>query len=212
MRKQKESKISFPKETGKKKLSISTFIIALGTIVGIYIGIDKIYYNRVIFGFEPSGILTGTLASDSNGNNILMLFGAVTNAGTKPLNPISFSLKVKIENKWIFLQRMAIPEICVFNSEQQSIEVPEPSKSDLQEWKRPITMEEPARGSLMFVSNELDIESLRESNEITFQLTCIDIFKDEYTVTISYGPFAKFDKPVGLIKHGVIFGPKEEQR
>lgn len=188
-------------------ISVLALIVAfLGGVPGV-ISVVNYCRNRPIFGFEPSGILTGTIAS--NNRDILMLFGTVTNAGTKPLHPKAFNLKVKAEGKWTSLQRMVTPKTCVFNSERQKIEVKEPSKMDLQEWSRPITTEEPARGNLMFISDELDVKSLKDSDKITFQLTCVDIFKKKHTVTITYGPFANINEPVKLIKHGVSFGPKD---
>lgn len=189
-------------------ISITALTIALsGGIPGI-ISIVNYFHNRPIFGFEPHGILTGTLASDNSERNILMLFGTVTNAGTKPLNPKSFGLKVQAGDKWVSLRKMAIPETCVFNSERQKIKIKEPSKINLQEWKRPILIGEPARGCLLFESNELVNETLTDNNSMTFELICVDIFNKEYTFTTTYGPFADFKENIKLLKYDVTFGPK----
>lgn len=215
MRKNRELKISFPKEEKKKKLSITTLIIVLGTIVGIYIGIDKIYYNRVIFGFKPDGIVCGSFPEKKIGKQFIILFGTATNEGNKPLHPAHFDLKIKIKDKWISLLKSTIPEDDVFaraKNKTQNFEIKDAAKNDLQAWKRPITVEEPACGNLMFLSDELDFKSMEDSNNITFELTCVDIYGKKYKFTTIYRYGTDFKTPVKLIKHNVKFGPKKEQK
>lgn len=204
MRKNRELKISFPKEEKKKKISISTFIIILGTIVGIYLGINKIYYNRVIFGFRTGAVQQGTLSIGNSKEIYLMLIGTATNKGNKPLNPHRFDLSVKVEGEWIPLQKMIIPQGFKLKGGTEDA-----AENDLQKWSQPITIEEPARGNLMFRSNELVAKSVKATNSIIFQLICVDIFNKKHTFTTTYGPFPDIDRRGKLIKHDVIIEPKD---
>ena len=168
----------------------------------------KLFSGQPIFGFEPDGVLCG-IHKDSN-TPFLALFGTVTNRGDKPLNPRGFDLKIKVHDKWLSLDSLYLPDNVehIFNSETQRIIIKDIDKMDLQEWKEPIVMGQPARGCLLFWSKEFDPNTLKSDNSLTFKLTCVDIFNKKYTITSTFGPFADFKEQRKLIKYNVSFGPK----
>jgi hypothetical protein len=214
MLKQKKLKVSFPKEEKNKNwISIIALIVAIfGGVPGIFAITNYFYTNRVIFRFLVEAIVSGEFVTNNTENRtFLMLVGAATNKGNKPLNPARFDLKVRIKDKWIPFERTIIPPDDMFNQSKDNIrnfEIKDAAKNDLQEWSRPITLEEPARGNLLFTSRELNIESIRDRNDITFQLTCRDVYEDEYIFTTTYGPFTDVNTPKKMLKYNIYYGPK----
>jgi len=189
---------------------IITIIIAIcGGFPGI-INIVKYFHNKPIFGFEPNGLIWGELPQEDVNIPFLVLFGTVTNQGDKPLNPRFFDMKIRDKGKWFALERYSLPvdANCEFHSETQLIIAKDLAKIDLQEWKEPILIGQPARGCLMFFSKDIDIQELKDSNSLTYQLKCMDIFNKTYTVTSTYGPFSDVKSLQKLIKYNVTFGPK----
>jgi hypothetical protein len=190
-------------------ISVIALIIAIcGGIPGIISTLNYFLKNKPIFGFDDVGVLSGTL-SDSN-TPILALFGTVTNHGDKPLNPKVFDLKIKVDDKWLSLESVYLPKDinCVFNSSTQQITIKDFAKINLQEWKEPIFIGQPARGCLVFGGNEFNIDKFRSGSTFTYQLTCTDIFNKRYTVTSTRSLFGDFRNQQKLIKFDVTFGPK----
>jgi len=189
-------------------VQILTLLIAVSGGIPGMISISNYMQSRPKFGFEPEGILRGELPPYNKTAHFIMLIGTVTNSGNKPLNPKGFSLEIKVDDKWMPLRAMAIPETFIFGSEEQNIDIKEPSRMDLQERKEPILIGEPARGCLLFESNELIETTLEENNSITFRLTCVDIFNRNYAFTAAR-PFGEIDQQVKYPKFGITVGPKK---
>lgn len=115
MRKNRELKVDFPKKSKVEKiLPIIALLVAIfGGVPGIFVITNYFYTNRVVFGFNPEGIVGGSFQQKKM--QYIMLLGTVTNEGNKPLHPAYFDLKVKIKDKWISLQKWTIPEDDFFN-------------------------------------------------------------------------------------------------
>jgi hypothetical protein len=194
----------------KYRIEIITIIIAVcGGIPGI-ISIVNYFRDRPILGFLPLGRLTGISSQDNQ--PFLLVFGSVTNKGTKPLNPIRFYLKIKVNGEWKFLHPDYIPDVnYVFDSDKEIIEVRENlSEINLEEWKDPILVGQPANGCLMFRIDKDTYNYLKDKRSLEYRLICQDIYNNEYTYTSTMGPFDDYaeDQPKKILKYNIIRIPK----
>ncbi len=199
----------------KNKLAITALIIAVfGGFPGAISILNYLHTPQIIFGFKPDVYLHGTLPPKYGSKKIFMLTGTVTNEGDKSLIPRYFDLKIKIEDKWISLERTIIPQDYEFEqTKPQVTKIEGAADRDLLRYIRPITKEEPAYGHLLFTSDELDIKALKASmykrNSITFELSCISIYDEKYIVTQT-NDLDRIDGLRELPKQGILYGPKEK--
>lgn len=154
--------------------------------------------------------LDGELISVISGlyDGIPFVFMAVTlvNKGKTPIFPAWFDLEAKSKGTWIKFERVEIPTDLQFPSQNQIILV-EPEKIlDLQKYEGPISIDNPLRGHLMFISRDLNLEELRLKKKSLFKLICIDNFKRRFTVKLIFAP--KVDQDIYHPKHGIMFKKK----
>ena len=131
---------------------------------------------------------------------LVFLAGTVTNAGNKPLVPNTYDLEIKINKKWIKLKKAIIPVGSTFSSDVQTINIPDVDKKDLLKIKQSVTSSSPLYGCLMFITNEISLEELKNS-EYVLRLTCFDIFNKKHET--------EFPKPKGELAQPTVF-PKHD--
>lgn len=203
------TKGDYPQKGEKKKLPIYKIIIAIGALAALYLACERIYYNRVIFGYNNIAAIYGHYPLTSDEGLSVFLIGTATNRGNKPLNPRRFEAKIKVIDEWVSLIRTEIPESIHFEGEENDIYVKNAEGKSLQDLDRAITIDNPADGYLMFVSRELDEESLKKEGGNIFKLECIDEFNEIYKVIFST-THDKVDIPSSIFKKEVIIEPKKK--
>ena len=182
---------------------ITLLIAVFGGIPGI-ISLIIFLRKRIIFGFKLEGLMTGQFKS----KNMILITGIVTNKSEKPLTPATYDLNVKIDKKWVRLERTVIPENSVFESKTQNIKFDKPEDKDLLKIKQSVTSSFPVYGHLLFLTDKISIEVL-QNEKYNLKLVCIDIFGKKYTVKFSNDNIStKINEPTSFPKHGVLVSPK----
>jgi len=197
----------------KKWLQIITIIIAIcGGFPGI-ISIIDYFRDRPILGFHPHAFLTGTVTLEDSNIPVLIMFGTVTNQGTKPLIPFRFYLKIKVNSEWLSFFPEYIPNAkYFFQSNAQKITMNEDlSKMNLEEWKKPILNGAPAQGCFMFVIDKHTYDYLQVNKSFIYKLICEDVYNNKHTFLSTCGPFDDNIRSLQkkVIKYDIVVGPNE---
>lgn len=181
---------------------ITLFIAIFGGIPGI-ISLVIFLRKRIIFRFKLEGLMTGQFKN----KNIVLITGIITNKGAKPLTPATYDLSVMIDKKWIKLEKTVIPKDPVFESQTHNIKFDKPEEKDLLKTKQSATSSSPVYGHLLFLTDKISIEVLR-NEKYDLKLVCIDIFGKKYTAKISNNNINEISNPTSFPKHDIVVSPK----
>lgn len=112
---------------------LSLLIAAIGGIPGI-IAVTSHFKSSSKFAARPANFILGSIQFNPDPTEYTLVFFSltVTNEGEKILSPAVFDLAIKIDRRWVKLERRLIPENIHFPSQEQTIEVQAPWKKDLQ--------------------------------------------------------------------------------
>lgn len=186
----------------KNLIAIISLIIALfGGVPGFLHFLDFLKKRPKLDG-ELISVISGLY------DGVPCVFMALTlvNKGKTPIFPAWFDLEAKSKSSWIKFERVSIPAGLQFQSENQVILV-EPEKIlDLQKYEGSISIDNPLRGHLMFVSKDLILEELKSTKKFLFKLICVDNLKRRFVVKLILAP--KGGQDIYHPKHGIMFKKK----
>ncbi len=182
---------------------LSLVVAAAGGIPGIIIIINRFKSSSKLV-VSPANFIFGNVRFNPDPIDYTLIFFSltVTNEGEKPLSPGAFYLDIKKGRRWIKLEGRPIPEDINFPSKEQTIEVSEPWKNDLQRFSGAIPHGFPLLGFLYFVTDKIELNELRAMSEMKFRLRCTDIFGKRHKVTFTSSG-KQSEKDIVYPKHGI---------
>lgn len=128
------------------------------------------------FGATVVNYVIGEAVTGEKTKAMVFLTLSVWNRGERPLIAADFDLDVRKSNRWIRLDRTLIPSGIKFDSVRQEIHTEAGPQSDLQRTADRVSLETPAYGHLMFVTDRLTKRELGECLRRQIRLSCTDIF------------------------------------
>ena len=162
------NKHSDPKTFFKKKwIAIASLLVALiGGVLG-FVSVVKQITEHPILSYRLVNIIHGQQENYKTklSNTMVLITGTISNEGNATLTPAYFELKGTINHKSIQFEKQLIPENAMFHSQEQSIEVENPSRNDLQRYNSTISKGMPLHGHLMFLAPQLDLDEFRVNLE-----------------------------------------------
>ncbi|CAN5515239.1 hypothetical protein BH18VER1_BH18VER1_01370 [soil metagenome] len=153
---------------------LSLAVALVGGVPGMVALLDK-WRRSPKFGVTVPNFIIGERVADGVRQAVILLTATIWNAGETPIYPEAFDLELKFDGRWIQFDRCLIPENATFQEQIQLILAPALAASDLQRCKQSISCEMPGHGYLMFVTNRLPIEFLREVDRVPVRITCRDV-------------------------------------
>jgi hypothetical protein len=154
---------------------LSLIIALLGGVPGI-IKVIELSRRAPSFGATVVNYIIGEAVTGEKSKVMLFLTLSVWNRGERPLIPVSFDLDVRKGSPWIRLDRTLIQSGVKFYSDKQDIQTEAGPQSDLQRTTSRISLDEPAYGHLMFLTDQLIKKELAESVRRQVRLSCTDVF------------------------------------
>jgi hypothetical protein len=151
---------------------LSFFVALIGGVPGIITVIEHLRRGPS-FGATVVNYIVGEAIT---AKAMLFLTLSVWNRGERPLIPAYYDLDVRKGRRWIRLDRALIPSGVKFESAKQDIQTEAGPQSDLQRTASRVSLDTPAYGHLMFVTDQLTKKEVAEFVRRQVRLICTDVF------------------------------------
>ncbi len=166
-------------------LALLSWTIALiGGVPGIVAVLERLR-RAPKFGVTVPHFIIGEQLADGVRQAVILLTATIWNVGETPIYPEGFDLDLEVNGRWIRFDRCLIPESATLQEQIQLILAPATPASDLQRCKQSVSREMPGHGYLMFVTNRLPVDALRELDRLRVRITCKDVVGLRYRFALA---------------------------